>query len=96
MSIMSAHGWHSVALFSSLLMLQQEICASENTLKKNMPSSSQDKRTQTRTGVSAAAGILFLYMVAAVCTRKRCGWQVMGEDFYNQHTLYKRYSDHGF
>ncbi|XP_032928260.1 acrosomal protein KIAA1210 homolog isoform X3 [Catharus ustulatus] len=35
---------------------EQEICASENSLKKNMPSSSQDKKTQTRTGVSAAAG----------------------------------------
>ncbi|XP_063279376.1 acrosomal protein KIAA1210 homolog isoform X2 [Prinia subflava] len=35
---------------------EQEICASENTLKKNMPSSSQDKKTQTKTSVSAAAG----------------------------------------
>ncbi|XP_014742417.1 PREDICTED: uncharacterized protein KIAA1210 homolog isoform X2 [Sturnus vulgaris] len=35
---------------------EQEICASENTLKKNMPSSSQDKKTQMKTGVSAAAG----------------------------------------
>ncbi|XP_037978602.1 acrosomal protein KIAA1210 homolog isoform X3 [Motacilla alba alba] len=32
------------------------ICAGENTLKKNMPSSSQDKKSQTKTGVSAAAG----------------------------------------
>ncbi|XP_066038129.1 acrosomal protein KIAA1210 homolog isoform X2 [Chamaea fasciata] len=35
---------------------EQEICASENTLKKNMPSSSQDKKTQMKTDVSAAAG----------------------------------------
>ncbi|XP_058704174.1 acrosomal protein KIAA1210 homolog isoform X1 [Poecile atricapillus] len=35
---------------------EQEICASENTLKKNMPSSSQDKKTQMKTSVSAAAG----------------------------------------
>ncbi|XP_066196046.1 acrosomal protein KIAA1210 homolog [Sylvia atricapilla] len=35
---------------------EQDICASENTLKKNMPSSPQDKKTQTKTGVSAAAG----------------------------------------
>uniref|UniRef100_A0A8C3QTH9 DUF4592 domain-containing protein n=1 Tax=Cyanoderma ruficeps TaxID=181631 RepID=A0A8C3QTH9_9PASS len=35
---------------------EQEICASENALKKNMPSSSQDKKTQVKTGVSAAAG----------------------------------------
>lgn len=72
--------------FSSLLMLQQEICASENTLKKNMPSSSQDKRTQTKAGVSAAAGIPFLYIVATVCTVcKWCGWQVMGEE---GHTIF--------
>ncbi|XP_010144836.1 PREDICTED: uncharacterized protein KIAA1211-like, partial [Eurypyga helias] len=38
---------------------EQEICASENILKKNMPSSfsSQDKKTQTKTSVSAAAGV---------------------------------------
>ncbi|XP_075018417.1 acrosomal protein KIAA1210 homolog isoform X2 [Calonectris borealis] len=37
---------------------QQGICASENILKKNMPSSlsSQDKKTQMKTSVSAAAG----------------------------------------
>ncbi|XP_056347674.1 acrosomal protein KIAA1210 homolog [Oenanthe melanoleuca] len=35
---------------------EQEICAGENSLKKNMPSSSQDKKTQMKTGVSAAAG----------------------------------------
>ncbi|XP_039946976.1 acrosomal protein KIAA1210 homolog [Hirundo rustica] len=35
---------------------EQGICASENTLKKDMPSSSQDKRTQMKTVVSAAAG----------------------------------------
>ncbi|XP_062359156.1 acrosomal protein KIAA1210 homolog isoform X2 [Cinclus cinclus] len=35
---------------------EQETCASENSLKKNTPSSSQDKKTQTKTGVSAAAG----------------------------------------
>ncbi|KAI1234828.1 hypothetical protein IHE44_0003210 [Lamprotornis superbus] len=29
---------------------EQEICASENTLKKNMPFSSQDKKTQMKTG----------------------------------------------
>lgn len=63
MSFMSAHCWQSVAFFSSLLTLQQETCASENTLKKNMPSISQDKKTQTKSGVSAAAGILFLYIV---------------------------------
>ncbi|XP_054025775.1 acrosomal protein KIAA1210 homolog [Dryobates pubescens] len=37
---------------------KQEICASENVLKKNMPTtlSSQDKKTQMRNSVSAAAG----------------------------------------
>ncbi|KAM9274116.1 acrosomal protein KIAA1210 homolog isoform 2-T2 [Morus bassanus] len=37
---------------------EQGICASENILKKNMPSclSSQDKKTQMKTSVSAAAG----------------------------------------
>ncbi|KAM6253375.1 acrosomal protein KIAA1210 homolog isoform 2-T4 [Porphyrio hochstetteri] len=37
---------------------EQGICASENTLKKSMPSSlsSQDKKTQMRTSMSAAAG----------------------------------------
>ncbi|KAM4767874.1 acrosomal protein KIAA1210 homolog isoform 3-T3 [Cyanocitta cristata] len=35
---------------------EQEFCISENTLKKSMPSSSQDKKTQMKTGVSAAAG----------------------------------------
>ncbi|XP_026704410.1 acrosomal protein KIAA1210 homolog isoform X2 [Athene cunicularia] len=37
---------------------EQEICASENILKKNMPSSlsSQDKKTQMSTSMSAAAG----------------------------------------
>ncbi|XP_009329579.1 PREDICTED: uncharacterized protein KIAA1210 homolog, partial [Pygoscelis adeliae] len=37
---------------------EQGICASENILKKNMPSSlsSQDKKTQVKTSVSAAAG----------------------------------------
>ncbi|KAM6197893.1 acrosomal protein KIAA1210 homolog isoform 2-T2 [Sarcoramphus papa] len=37
---------------------EQGICASENVLKKNMPSSlsSQDKKTQVKTSVSAAAG----------------------------------------
>ncbi|XP_040470720.1 acrosomal protein KIAA1210 homolog isoform X3 [Falco naumanni] len=37
---------------------EQGICASENILKKNMPSSlnSQDRKTQTKTTVSAAAG----------------------------------------
>lgn len=58
---MSAHGWQSVAFFSSLLTLQPGICAGENSLKKKkMPSSSQGKKTQTKTAVSAAAaGILF-------------------------------------
>lgn len=60
-----------------------------------MPSSSQDKKTQMKTGVSAAAGILFLYIAATVCTSKWCGWQMMGEEkhhFYNQHIVYKAYS----
>ncbi|XP_068060903.1 acrosomal protein KIAA1210 homolog isoform X1 [Anomalospiza imberbis] len=35
---------------------QPEMCASEDPLKKNMPSSSQDKKTQTKASVSAAAG----------------------------------------
>ncbi|KAM6061630.1 acrosomal protein KIAA1210 homolog isoform 2-T2 [Chlamydotis macqueenii] len=37
---------------------EQGICASENTLKKNMPSSlsSQDKKMQVKTSMSAAAG----------------------------------------
>ncbi|XP_059715289.1 acrosomal protein KIAA1210 homolog isoform X2 [Haemorhous mexicanus] len=35
---------------------EPEMCAGENTLKKKMPSSSQDKKTQMKTGVSAAAG----------------------------------------
>ncbi|XP_041341004.1 acrosomal protein KIAA1210 homolog isoform X1 [Pyrgilauda ruficollis] len=35
---------------------QPGMCASEDTLKKNMPSSSQDRKTQMKTGVSAAAG----------------------------------------
>nr|XP_014120839.1 acrosomal protein KIAA1210 homolog isoform X1 [Zonotrichia albicollis] len=35
---------------------QPGLCAGANTLKKKMPPSSQDKKTQRRTGVSAAAG----------------------------------------
>ncbi|CAN8188560.1 unnamed protein product [Coccothraustes coccothraustes] len=35
---------------------EPKTCAGENTLRKNMPSSSQDKKTQKKTGVSAAAG----------------------------------------
>lgn len=55
-----------LVFFSSLLTLQQEVCASGNTLKKNMPSSSQDRKIQMKTGVSAAAGILFLCIVASL------------------------------
>ncbi|XP_077642644.1 acrosomal protein KIAA1210 homolog isoform X2 [Lonchura striata] len=35
---------------------EPEVCASEGPLKKNMPSISQDKKTQTKASVSAAAG----------------------------------------
>uniref|UniRef100_A0A8B9FMU6 DUF4592 domain-containing protein n=1 Tax=Amazona collaria TaxID=241587 RepID=A0A8B9FMU6_9PSIT len=42
---------------------EQGMCASESMLKKNMPSlSSQDKKTQVKASVCAAAGILFLYI----------------------------------